>query len=390
VSGEELMRRALVAARDRLDRANFEAAELRVMLSAAELTYGRLHVAAPKGVTSRSNNTAALNEAAYSLETELANTRNQVHEAISAARAVHLEKVSVAFLATVRSAEPVVSLSSLPSPRAHRSSERQVSPEVEALRVIRRLPGDATEKAVERCEQLMAEIGAAESRARSEVLVAALRAEVQSTQTRSELVSKNRKVLSSLFERLDGLPGEDAGFMRGHLAGLALDSHLSLDLVETVEKVREEAERERDRSFALKVTREVLQQQGYSLGDDFVTVVASKDGVVLPLSASRRHGVRLRERAGQLLFNVVRFDRTEGGLTDPLAAEEFCASFDEIVRQSNERGLSMTRLTHFKPGDKKIEVRNSASPFVGVGEGVTTVEVDSPRPRRDQERERRR
>lgn len=358
VSAEELRRRALAAARDRLDRANRAALELGALVSAAATTYGGLDVEVPAGSPSASDDPAVIDKLAHQVESQVAATRSRAHEAIARARSRHMQEAANSLLTSLRPTEPLAEL------KTARASAPAVEVQLDdALRIVRRLPGDAPSSAVERCGQLVTEISSVGPETRRAVLLTALRTEVQAARDRSETVTMNRDELARLYRQLDGLDGEEASSMRGYLRGLPLDSPLPSDLVARVDRVRQEALREQDRRFALQVTREVLEEQGYALGEDFVTVVASADGAVLPLAASRRHGVRVRERAGQLLFNVVRFDKTEDGSSDDDAATAFCQDFETIVHRADEHGLSMTRVVHFEAGSGRMEVRDDESPF---------------------------
>lgn len=231
------------------------------------------------------------------------------------------------------------------------------------------MPADLEPGVAERCEQLAAAVGAASTGAQADTLLVALRSEAQVAAQRAQLVGANRDTVEELHAMLDGLDGERVELMRGHLRGLRLDAPMPADLVDRVVSARDQAARERDQRFALEVTREVLEGQGYALGEDFVTIVASREGALLPLSGSGRHGVRVRERSGQLLFNVVRFDPEDlHAHEDTAATTAFCETFDEIVGRAESRGLAMRRLTHLPPGTGKVEVRSSSSPFTDASE----------------------
>jgi len=359
VSAEELRRRAVAAARERLERANREALELGVLVSAAEATYGTLNLKAPAIRSSSSGDPDAIDALAQHVESEVAASRGRAQDAIAEVRARHLEESASALLASLRPTEPLAELK-----RPASATGEAVGSQIEdALRIVRRLPGDASSESVERCEQLVATLSEVGSDTRENVLLTALRTEVQSARNRSQITSTNRDELSCLYCQLDGLDGDEVRSVRGYLRGLPLDVQLPPGLGARVEKVRQEALREQDRQFALQVTREALEEQGYALGEDFVTVVASADGAVLPLAASRRHGVRVRERAGQLLFNVVRFDKTEDGCSDHDAATAFCHEFETIVHRADQSGLAMSRVVHFEPGSGHMELRNDESPF---------------------------
>jgi hypothetical protein len=377
VSAEELRRRALAAAKDRLARANQSALDLGAIVTAACTTYGDLDVTVPESCSTKIDDPQAVDKVAAQLESEVALARTRAQATICSARARHVDAASADLLASLRPIEAVPELvvrsSSLQLPTAQQLEN--------ALNIVGRLPGETTADVFERCEQLVAAIGAAESTARGDVLLTALRTEVQGARERSETVARNRNELDRLYRMLDGLEGEEASSLRGYLRGCPLDDPLPGDLAPRVERVRDDAVRELDRHFALQVTREVLEEQGYALGEDFVTVVVSADGAVLPLAASRRHGVRVRERAGQLLFNVVRFDQTEAdGAEDGEASTAFCKSFDAIAERAGENGLSLTEVVHFEPGSGHVEVRDEVSPFERT-EAVQELE---------QERERRR
>jgi len=176
-------------------------------------------------------------------------------------------------------------------------------------------------------------------------------------------VSTSREQLDRLYPELEGLEGAEVASLRGLLRRLPLDVPLPSDLALRVEQARQDAIHEQNRRFALQITREVLEEQGFPLGKDFVTVIASADGVVLPLAASRRHGVRVRERAGQLLLNVVRFERPSVGGDDVESPSAFCESFETIVHRAGANGLSMTRVVHVEPGSGYVDVRSEESSF---------------------------
>lgn len=376
VSAEELRRRALVAARDRLDRANQNALELGVVISAAEATYGALTVTSPTTQTTSSEDPAVVDALATALEGAVASRRRGIEEAVAAARARHLGEAAQELLDSMRPTQPLAKLTS-GSAKASQST-KQIE---DALRVIGRLPGDALPATVAMCERLVSDIGAA-SLPRGEILLTALRTEVQAARDRGAMVSKNREAIERLYRELDGLESAEVSALRGYLRGIPLDTPLPPDLASLVERARDAAFREQDRQFALQVTRDVLEEQGYRLDEDFVTVVASADGAVLPLAASKGHGVRVRERAGQLLFNIVRFGKTSDESEDDAASAAFCESFETIVHQSSDNGLAMTRVVHIEPGSGRVEVRDEQSPF------ATTDATQSRRQTRERRRER--
>jgi hypothetical protein len=330
-----------------------------------------------------------------------------VEAAVAEARAGEIDRVTADLLGKM---QPVSSLPALtiPTPgEANRTTTTPADPPAAkqiaaAGRVMARLPGDAGDEVVHRCRRLVAEIGEAPTAERGELLVAALRQEVQRANERHDLVASNRAEIERLSRQLDGL---DAGLgpdpdgpvapggggsseldlvrsLRGHLRGVALDVPLPADLADRVERARAAAAAAQDRRFALEVTRDVFEEQGYDLGEDFVTVVATDQGAMLPLAASRRHGVRVREAAGRVSFEVVRFGRTNGGLDDVAAATAFCHSVDAMVERAGRGGLGIADRVYVPPSEGRVVLLDQESPFPEV--------VQEPPRRRPQQHERQR
>lgn len=109
----------------------------------------------------------------------------------------------------------------------------------DAERVMLCLPGDAPDDVTDRCRRLVAEVGDAPTISRRNVLLAALRQEVQRAIDRSELVTRNRAEVERLYRRLGGLgpdgkdgapDGHNPGSPRGYSRTVALDAPLPVDL----------------------------------------------------------------------------------------------------------------------------------------------------------------
>jgi hypothetical protein len=389
VSAEELKRRALAAANSRLDRANEAIAALLAELAAAEMTYGSLGVSAPAAEYSSSTEPTDVDGLAARLESAVAAGRGRVQSAVSAARSEHFAALAQELSAALK---PTQELTELKVTRP--GAQPAVKPQVEsALRVLARLPGDARPEAVSRGEKLVAGIQRAESTTRADTLLTALRESVQVERERADLIDQNRARLAGLLTQLDGVDGDEAAKLRGQLRGAALDAPLPAGLESKVAHAREAAVNAADREFARRVLRDALVEAGYTVGDDFVTVVASGQAVVLPLAASVQHGVRVRESGGRLNFNVVRFTEPDSGVDDLTAAASFCESFAEIERLAAETfGLEMERVGDLAAGSTKLQVLDQVSPFASATSASTKAAADARRrqQQRDQEMERQR
>lgn len=366
VSAEELRRRALRAAEDRLRRANAALTELASEARVAEATYGSLGIVLPASRSAVGDEPEQVDAVASRLEADIAEVRARLDSAVVRARTEHVTRLAASVLTSIAPTTPIALLEPR-APKAKADANRRVD---SALRILEGLSADAAPERVEGCEKLVRSLASAHDPARREVLLAALRSEVQAERERADLVARNRATIDRLHALLDGLEGDEVERLRGMLRGLPLDATLPGDLDRRVDDVRTAAMRAQDRAFALHSTREALERQGYALGEDFATVVATDAGALLPLAGTRRHGVRVRERAGRLLFNVVRFD-PEGRLDDREdleAAEAFCASFTELTEETRRNGVELDVLTHLPAGSGHIELRREEHPVAAGAE----------------------
>lgn len=396
VSAEELRQRELAAANARLARANQGLAELEVTIAAAEATYGKLHVTVPRVRSTPRGDPGEVTRLAVEVEAATTTTRGRVDAAVAEARAREIDRVVSDLLDAMRpdddrSGLPRTTSTGVMRPAAAATQPPAATQLDAARRVTERLPGDASADVLDRCRKLVTQVGEASTADRGEVLVAVLREEVRRAQERSRLVAQNRAEVERLYRQLDGLDAEVGGSLdtgtdprgpvgtsrpggpgqiedavaslRGYLRGVALDAPLPAGLADRVERACDAARKAQDRRYALKVTREVLEGQGYALGDDFVTVAAA-GGTLLPLAASRRHGVRVREAAGRILFEVVRFDRTKDGLDDVAAATTFCRSVDTMVELAGKGGLDIADKVFVPPSEGRVVQLDQENPFL--------------------------
>jgi hypothetical protein len=362
VSEEELRRRRLAAARDRFSRARAELLAFRVELNAAEATYGVLAFAGPADEVPDGEDASALETGAEQLERAVESARAELDRAVSAARVRHFAAEGSKLTASLKES----------GPRRRAAADQPGETREEVARVLARLPGSATQDAVASCNSLATKCLTAVRATDREQLLAALRLAVQRESDRARTVAANRTKIGALYAELDGLAGRDVEVVRGLLKGAALDEPVTPDLEARVLAARNAAREELDREFVLGAAAEALAQLGYSIGEDFITAVPEGGGLVdLPHSA--RHGVMVRERDGQLLVNVVRYDSTGNRepADDTAAEESFCTDFDAVRSILAERGVELDMLRADAPGATPMQVvpgrtrparRSSAAP----------------------------
>ena len=129
---------------------------------------------------------------------------------------------------------------------------------------------------------------------------------------RQALIARNDALIEALYGQLDGLSSDAVDTLRGVLKGVDRTAGLPDGLPERVAAAKAAAEAERDREFVLATAAKALAELGYAVGDDFRTAVPSS-GTLVELPHSARHGLQIRERNQQLMFNVVRFDGAAPG-----------------------------------------------------------------------------
>ena len=358
----ERRRRELEAARDRLARANDSARLIEISVAAANATYG-LAISAPQTVAAQSSDAFSIEAAAGQVESEVNRIRFQMEEQISRVNTEQLRKAAREMLPWMRPSEPLEELKMRAAETSN--SQPQATPNhaaEKAISLVERLPGDSAPQLVAECSELATSILEADAPSRQEVLLTRLRGVIQRDIERAKLTQKNRQVIDGLYRELDGLPGRGVAELRGELQALQLGKALPANLGVRVEQARDAANKQLDREFALEATKQALIAQGYELGEDFVTVAASEDGAYLPLAASRQHGVRVRERSGQLIMNVVRHRDRHGVVSDEDAAAAFCESHFNVTADLEKQGLSMTKIQHYDAGSGKIEVVEGKAP----------------------------
>ncbi len=348
VSEAELRRRRLAAAKDRHNRLLQDVASLNSEISAAARTY--------EAVSSELINVAAVSEdtpeqweqATNEVANQISTRRNRLQDEVSRARV----SLFAAAFSTLEAAAPRQADATMTDQTDTRSRDEELQ------RVLARMPSGAAHQAVEQCLSLATRCRSTSSAEERDRLLAAVRLAVQVAQDRDRLAQNNQQVIETLYQRLDGLSGRDVETLRGRLRGLRLDVVLPTGLEDQVKEAAVSASAGKDRDFVLSQASAALKQMGYVVGEEFATAVP-RDGALIDLRDSTRHGVLIRERGRQLLVNVVRYD--ESGNRDPIedkeAEEHFCEDFAEFRDRLQKEGVELELTRCDSPGSLPAQVR---------------------------------
>jgi len=122
-----------------------------------------------------------------------------------------------------------------------------------------------------------------------------------------------------------------------------------------------------DRRRVLQIASDVLSDAGYDLGPDFAT--AQEPDSLAP-TRSRDHALRVRERDGELLFNVVRIDPVGKAAPeqDAKVEAEWCSDFAEVRSELAGAGIELDLRSHLDPGQRLVEVMTPDAVAMEFGE----------------------
>lgn len=228
----------------------------------------------------------------------------------------------------------------------------------EVERVLARLPASARPHALDRARQGADRALGAEDGTAFAAGMKRLRIEVQMAQDADRRRRATVAEVARLRSQLDGLDGDAVADVREQLAQVDLDRALPSGLASAVAEAAEAARVERDRSFVLDAMGATLADLGYEVEDGFATAVAA-EGAVVPLPWSGEHGVQVREQAGNLLFNVVRYVDDEGRAADAVAdrhaEQRFCSDYDRLLAAALEHGVDVHLVTPAPAGDRPLQ-----------------------------------
>lgn len=233
-----------------------------------------------------------------------------------------------------------------------------------AIRLVDSLPADTTEEALVACEELVDGCRNATTTSAAAVALESLRLRVDAERERSESRRATAQAIEELEAMLDDVEDEsETAALRERLAAIDLDAGLPASLADEVEQFVRAAAMRRDDAFVLEQARAALEAIGYEVGEDFTTATTA-GGAVLGLPGRDRHGVRVRQRSGQLLFNVVRFDPSGGhdAHDDTSAEDSFCDDFARFRTTLEDSGVEIEMTIAQAAGERPVEVIATTPP----------------------------
>jgi hypothetical protein len=343
ISPEELRRRALLAAQSRLSRLEVEAANLKVDVAGIRSAYDANFNPEIAITRPLSGDPVDWEYAADALQSKLQIARQSCGSVVSAARSRQLLEM---FSAVVGAKSD-----GLPKVFATPPQKERAANQLDAL--VSRIPGTASVEEVNAIRMLIDNA----SGQSSDQLVLRLRYEVQLLCDRDIRREKNRLSIERLLQKIDGFEDREVREMRGYLKGLDLSIALDNEIDRSVEQLRVKMINSQDEIFVENTAARILSELGYEVGDDFVTAIPV-GGALLDIPSRSRHGLRVRSRNGQLLFNVVRFD-TEGRRDpgeDTATEVAFCHDFKKLQEEMRRRGVDLDLVRADPPGARPVEV----------------------------------
>lgn len=136
---------------------------------------------------------------------------------------------------------------------------------------------------------------------------------------------------------------------------------------------------QRDRDEAGAIVADVLVEMGYRVGEAFQTRLNADGDVLVGRPGWTDHAVSVRLTAeGTLFTHVVRAEDSADNADETVDAE-FCADFDAFSQRAKNRGLGVSAVRRFRPGERAIRSVRAAR--------VREVASSAPQ-RRNLERER--
>lgn len=348
VSAEELRRRALARARQRLEAARSAHGALRADVEAGRRLYGDRVPAAPGEPTIEDErDPESVEAAARELERRVAAAERPLREVLAECRADAMTAaLDLGPVDGSVSAEEVV--------RAHRRrretrDERAGEGATDTLvadiaRVLRRLDADADEETQVRLASQAEAVVAATSPARAQDLLDLLRDEVMRVSREMRARREREQDLDELESRLHGLDGDEAAAARSTLAAARRSEVALEELRAMVDRVVAAAENAADRAFVLAQATKALASLGYEVDQGFETLVVEDGYAHVRRAAWPGYAVRVRAATdpARLNFNVVRAsDREASDQRDLEVEEEWCADLGHLLVDLEGRGVEV-------------------------------------------------
>ena len=359
VSVEELERRALLASRDRFERARASFESVSRALAGFE---PGLETDAPSAV----GDSAAVAAAASALEVQVRGLKarlsdHRVAEAIAAIPRVYVDLGEAASAQTGSSAlRDTPQISSTPG-----AARLDVVAMAEALLVdlVRRTGSQSEGDLLRR----LATVRAASTAAQGRLALDDLRFAAQQVHDRFRAEERARAGNAAAREAalaiLDGCTGSEAARARDEIVRVRAGDPIPIS-PEAAEELARADRAAADAEFVQNAVVSVLSDLGYQVGGP-MTVAVAEGGALLELPGHSHHLARLRSRSGQLQFSVVRVGGNPNDVAGDAAAEvTACDVFEDIRESLMESGVAWTLSRQDPPG--AIPVARALQRPVGV------------------------
>lgn len=374
----------LAAMREADDR-RIEESRLRVVLgdlrdlveqcAAAEAVYGE-RVETPHPLTLTAGSAASLRREVDGLVDAIERSRDElaaVRDRHSRARLVerlqqlgtlniaprHRQAPATATLATPATI-PAVTPESAPTPVTAVEAESMAD---RAARYLAKL--DPGLELSDRMVALVALLDGVEG-ARARHTVQAIQEEVGRLNRHARRRAKVDAELSDLAVRADiladrGLVAEVAAARR---TPDTITDEAFLELDERIERAEEDAQKERDRLYALESIQRSLAAEGYEPLEGFETVVP-RGGMLVRRPGWHRHGLMVEVRDAEYSLAVVRTvvdDDARHAATEDVETETaMCDDLPAILERLENDGVRAGRIRRQQPGDSPVRVLDGAS-----------------------------
>lgn len=326
VSAVELERRALRAARDRCARA---VAELDV-LAESLAALGDSTVPARREV---SGDSLAVAAAAASAEAQLEQGR---------ARLTKLRLTA----AMARNAHAGLSIDFLAGRRVQASREGPAASAPAAEDVARRAERAVAEAALEvgaeHVGTLLVKlhgVRASTSETQAGLALDDLRQHIDGLRKAHREAVRRAREREEILSVLDGHVSEEARGVRARVEQIRAGDPVPVTL-EYAQRLASRDEAAQDAAFVEQAVKDSLTDLGYEV-DGSMGVTVAADGVLLDLPGHDHYAARLRQRGGQLQYNVIRLGgrSSESRASDERAEIAACEVFEEVYSGLAEAGI---------------------------------------------------
>lgn len=243
--------------------------------------------------------------------------------------------------------------SATPARSAPDFSAQIKSAQEDLTRVLARVHERAPATARTRVASLAALLGQATNQGEVERVVLAVRSAVQDANDQARELLVRQRQIDRWTERLHLIEGDAAVEQRERLQRLNRTLPWSHELHTAIEAEIVEAENDYDRARALDATKQALASMGYQIADDFTQETFASSGSLAGIPDRAEHQLRIRERSGEILMDVVRVAGPLDLEEDREAEQTVCDSLPLLT--DNARALGVTLQAQAWPASGEVE-----------------------------------